>query len=131
MSQALNKLRIILSHPLARRAQAKTLFRIASWQLRSRLQREVIVPWIADQKLIAKRGMTGATGNTYVGLHEFTDMMFLLHFLRRGDVFLDIGANVGTITLGLWCLLRGAWNILANESLHASFVNRALSTAIC
>jgi FkbM family methyltransferase len=52
-----------------------------------------------DQKLIAKRGMTGATGNTYVGLHEFTDMMFLLHFLRRGDVFLDIAANVGTYSV--------------------------------
>src|SRR4029078_426269 len=43
--------------------------------------------------------MTGATGNVYVGLHEFTDMMFLLHFLRLDDLFLDIGANVGTYTL--------------------------------
>ena len=40
--------------------------------------------------------MTGATGNIYTGLHEFTDMMLTLHFLRRGDLFLDIGANVGT-----------------------------------
>lgn len=72
---------------------------MASWQLRSRLQREVIIPWIADQKLIVRRGMKGATGNIYVGLHEFTDMMFLLHFLRRGDLFLDIGANVGTYTV--------------------------------
>jgi FkbM family methyltransferase len=43
--------------------------------------------------------MTGATGNIYVGLHEFTDMMFLLHFLTRDDLFLDIGANVGTYTV--------------------------------
>lgn len=40
--------------------------------------------------------MTGATGNLYVGLHEFEEMGFLLHFLRPGDVFLDIGANVGS-----------------------------------
>src|SRR5262249_15085658 len=40
-----------------------------------------------------------ATGNIYVGLHEFPDMMFLLHFLRSGDLFLDIGANVGTYTV--------------------------------
>src|SRR6266511_4636383 len=26
-------------------------------------------------------------------------MMFLLHFLRSGDLFLDIGANVGTYTV--------------------------------
>lgn len=40
--------------------------------------------------------MTGATGNIYTGLHEFNDMMLTLHFLRKGDLFLDIGANVGT-----------------------------------
>ncbi len=44
-------------------------------------------------------GMTGATGNIYVGLHEFFDMMVPLHFLRRGDLFLDVGANVGTYTV--------------------------------
>jgi len=43
--------------------------------------------------------MTGATGNIYVGLHEFADMMFPLHFLRKGDLFLDIGANVGSYTV--------------------------------
>ena len=43
--------------------------------------------------------MTGATGNIYVGLHEFTDMMLPLHFLREGDLFLDIGANVGSYTV--------------------------------
>lgn len=43
--------------------------------------------------------MTGATGNIYAGLHEFTDMMFVLHFLRKGDLFLDVGANVGSYTI--------------------------------
>ena len=46
-----------------------------------------------------KRGMTGATGNIHVGLHEFADMMFALHFLRPDDLFLDIGANVGSYTV--------------------------------
>jgi hypothetical protein len=40
-------------------------------------QREVIIPWVANQKFIVKQGMTGATGNIHVGLHEFTDMMFV------------------------------------------------------
>ncbi len=43
--------------------------------------------------------MTGATGNIYSGLLEFEDMAFLLHFLRSGDTFLDIGANVGTYSI--------------------------------
>jgi FkbM family methyltransferase len=43
--------------------------------------------------------MTGATCNIYVGLHEFFDMMVPIHLLRPGDLFLDIGANVGTYTI--------------------------------
>jgi FkbM family methyltransferase len=63
------------------------------------MQEEVIVPWIAGQRLAVRRGMAGATGNIYVGLHEFADMMFVLHFLRGGDLFLDIGANVGSYAI--------------------------------
>jgi hypothetical protein len=43
--------------------------------------------------------MTGATGNIYSGLHEFEDMGFLLHFLRPDDLFVDIGANIGSYTI--------------------------------
>ncbi|MEP0121379.1 MAG: FkbM family methyltransferase [Roseobacter sp.] len=43
--------------------------------------------------------MVGATGNLYFGLHEFADMAFLLHFLRSDDLFVDVGANVGTYTV--------------------------------
>ena len=43
--------------------------------------------------------MTGATGNFYCGLHESEDMAFVLHFLQPGDVFYDIGANVGSYSL--------------------------------
>jgi FkbM family methyltransferase len=43
--------------------------------------------------------MSGATGNIYCGLHEFADMGFLLHFLRPDDLFIDIGANIGSYTV--------------------------------
>ena len=35
----------------------------------------------------------------YSGLLEYNDMGFLLHFLREGDYFVDIGANVGVYTI--------------------------------
>ena len=87
------------SHPLTRDAPVKAWARFAVWQLRSRLQQEVLFHWIAGQRLAVRRGMTGATGNIYAGLHEFADMMACLHFLREGDLFLDIGANVGEYTV--------------------------------
>ena len=43
--------------------------------------------------------MTGATGNIYCGLHEYQDMALVLHALRPGDLFADVGANIGSYTV--------------------------------
>lgn len=59
----------------------------------------IVYPFTAKTKLIIERGMTGATGNVYAGLHEFEHMSFLLHFLRPEDLFADVGANMGTYTI--------------------------------
>jgi FkbM family methyltransferase len=67
------------------------------WQLGSRLLRmPVIVQWVGSTSLVIETGMTGATMNFYCGHHEAADMTFVLHVLRPGDVFLDVGAIVGT-----------------------------------
>ena len=95
----LKTLRFITSHPLTRDRPHAALWRFAKWQVRSRLREEVIVDWIGDAKLAARNGMTGATGNIYCGLHEFADRAFVLHLLRPGDLFVDVGANVGSYTV--------------------------------
>lgn len=92
-------LRFILNHPLNRGRPVSTIARYLGWQVGSRLQKEVIVNWIAGTKLIARNGMTGASGNIYCGLHEFADMAFVLHALRPDDVFIDVGANIGSYTI--------------------------------
>lgn len=43
--------------------------------------------------------MKGATGNYYFGLLEFEDMCFLIHLLRDVDLFVDVGANIGSYTI--------------------------------
>lgn len=91
--------RFLATHPLSRDAPLAGWAQFLAWQARSRLSREIVAPWIEGQKLVVRRGMTGATGNLYVGLHEFEEMGFLLHFLRPQDLFLDIGANVGSYTV--------------------------------
>jgi FkbM family methyltransferase len=96
MKAVINLARFFANHPLTRDAPIRAWARFASWQLKSRIQDEIIFPWIEGQRLVIRHGMTGATGNIYVGLHEFVDMMLLLHFLRESDLFLDIGANVGS-----------------------------------
>jgi FkbM family methyltransferase len=92
--------RFVWSHPICRKGRLRAFARVAYWQVRSRLQEDVVVPWIGGQRLIVRRGMTGVTGNIYAGLHEFADMALVLHFLRPDDdLFFDIGANVGSYTV--------------------------------
>ena len=76
------------------------------------MRSEVEFPWIEGSKLIVRNGMAGATGNIYCGLHEFADMAFLLHFLRTGDLFVDVGANIGSYTV-LATAVCGAQTIAA------------------
>jgi len=95
----LRQLKFVTNHPLIRRNPIAALMRVAAWQVRSRTQTECLHVWIEGTRLAVRKGMTGATGNIDCGLHEFADMAFVLHTLRAEDVFLDIGANVGTYSV--------------------------------
>ena len=97
--QLVSTLQFIVNHPLNRKNPLAALRRYANWQLSSRLHDEIEFKWIDDAVLAVKHGMTGATGNIYCGLHEFVEMAFLLHLLRPDDLFLDIGANIGSYTV--------------------------------
>lgn len=90
----------IIGHPLSQGRQLQNLSRFLRWQIGSRLvPGPVAFDFVNGVKLLAGPGMTGATGNIYVGLHEFEDMAFTLHFLRPGDLFVDVGANIGAYTV--------------------------------
>src|SRR5262249_33022330 len=80
--------------PLVGDENLQILSRFACWQIGERLARgPVTVQFVNSAQLLASPGMTGATGNVYVGLHKFSDMSFVLHFLRPNDLFVDVGAN--------------------------------------
>lgn len=95
-----NTLKHLVNHPLNKSNKMAAIARFLKWQVGSRLvPGEVIYKWVNDSKIVARTGETGVTGNIYCGLHEFPDMAFLLHVLRKGDLFVDIGANVGSYTV--------------------------------
>jgi FkbM family methyltransferase len=96
----ISTLRFVLRHPLNRDRPLAALVRYARWQVGSRLlPGEVAVPFVESTRLLVKAGMTGATQNVYCGLHEFEEMALILHALRPGDLFVDVGANVGSYTV--------------------------------
>ena len=93
-------LNYLLKHPLARRRPLYTLLHYAYWQISTRVQAQpLVVSWIGGTRLWFQRNWLGISGNLYTGLHEFAEMAFVLHLLRPGDHFVDVGANMGSYTL--------------------------------
>lgn len=89
-----------LNHPLNVDHKIRAFFRIMAWQIRSHvISKDYIFDWVNSSKLYVRKGETGLTGNIYAGLHEFTDMLFTLHFLRQEDLFVDVGSNSGSYTV--------------------------------
>ncbi|MEO7297104.1 MAG: FkbM family methyltransferase [Verrucomicrobiota bacterium] len=116
----LRTFRFIYHHPLASRNKPEALLRWIGWQVGSRILRKpMVMPFVKDSVLVVESGMTGATGNIYCGLHEFADMALVLHFLRPGDLFLDLGANIGSYTI-LAAKVAGA-QCIAVEPVPATF----------
>jgi FkbM family methyltransferase len=128
MTEIVRTARFIAAHPLTRDRKLAALARFARWQVESRLRSQVVVPWIAGTRLAARRGMRGLTGNIYCGLHEFTEMAFILHLLRADDLFADIGANVGSYTV-LAAGVRGA-RVIAVEPGSAAGIALAKNIAL-
>jgi FkbM family methyltransferase len=90
----------IISQPLNEGAKLAALSRFLRWQLASRLiNRPISLPFVEGTNLLTQSGMTGATQNWYCGLQEPSEMGFVLHALGPGDLFLDVGANIGSYTV--------------------------------
>lgn len=112
----------IHQHPLAGKHRLVAYSKFVAWQLSQLIKPgEKIVPFVGKTCLAVTKGMTGATGNIYLGLHDFYEMGFLLHFLREDDLFADIGANIGSYTI-LAAGVSGA-NAVAFEPVPTTFAN--------
>jgi FkbM family methyltransferase len=107
----LDTLAFIANHPLNKGRKARALADYFKWQIGSRLvPGQVIYSWINGSRIIVRQGETGVTGNLYCRLHDFGDMAYLLHVLEPDDLFVDVGANVGSYTI-LACAAKGAKGI--------------------
>ena len=91
----------ILNHPLdaALENKAGTFWRYFSWQIHSRLRPgPSLIDFVGDTRLLVKRGVAQRR-ICYMPLNEFEEMSFVVHALREGDHFVDIGANIGAYTV--------------------------------
>jgi len=93
-------LKTLLTHPLASKHKTKTLCRFFKWGFINKFSTKSFdYNFIGTTKIRVKKSFSTAELQYYCGLSEFNDMGFLLHFLKKGDLFIDIGANIGSYTL--------------------------------
>lgn len=100
MKSLLKILNFIWNHPIGSKRKIKSFSRFFYFQLSSRIYRKKQkFSFVNYSHLLVGKGLHGLTGNVYVGLAEFQDMSFLLHFLNANDIFCDVGANAGSYTV--------------------------------
>lgn len=88
-----------LVHPVTKGNESKALYRYVLFNVKNKIVKQIIYKWIEGLKFIARKGDAGIVGNIYFGLYEFEESIFLLHFIEKEDIFLDIGANIGHYSL--------------------------------
>lgn len=119
-----NLIRLIISiatHPYNRNNKLGGVFRFIAWQISQRLfSYPSLYPVSRKSRILVSRGLTGATGCIYFGLSEFNDMMFVVHFLRKDDLFIDVGSNVGVYSILAGC--ETCCSVVAIEPIPETFL---------
>jgi FkbM family methyltransferase len=99
----------IWRHPANRGRRAAAVGRAVRWHLRSRRDPAVEARVVVDgtSRLVVKPGQFAAVWTLYDGVHEWDELQFVLGYLRPGDHFVDVGANVGVFSVLVGTRLPG------------------------
>ncbi len=93
-------LRFVANHPLNRGRKFRAVAEYGFIQVAARLvPGEVCVEFPNRTRLLVSPRMKGAAHFIAPRLNEFNDMAFVMHFLQAGELFADVGANVGAFTV--------------------------------
>lgn len=91
---------LVWRHPGNRGHRIRALARLVGWQLWERVTGRSWRVRLASVRLLnCEPHSTSASSVLYFGLPDWEEMNLILDFLRPGDIFIDVGANVGVYTL--------------------------------
>jgi len=90
----------VANHPLCRHAKFSSMIKFCVAQVAARrIPGDVCVEFPKGTRLLVSPRMKGAAHFIFPGMSEFDEMMFVVHYLRPDDLFVDIGANVGAFSI--------------------------------
>jgi len=100
IAKILSALRAVANHPLNRPRKLQAVLEYGFVQVAARLvPGDVCVEFPNNTRLLVSPRMKGAAHYIAPRLCEFEEMAFVMHFLRPGQLFADVGANVGAFTV--------------------------------
>lgn len=100
MTKVISALRAVAKHPVNRQHKLKAAWQYGFIQVAARLvPGEVCVEFPNHTHLLVPPHMKGAAHYIAPRLCEFEEMAFVMHFLRPGEMFVDVGANIGAFTV--------------------------------
>jgi FkbM family methyltransferase len=87
-------------HPLTKNSVGVALYRYIMFNTIQKTHPKArVYKWIDNLKFYAQIGDAGIVANIYYKLFDYEDSMFLIHHLKKDDLFVDVGANVGHYSL--------------------------------
>lgn len=86
-------------HPVTQKSPFKAFLRYLFFNFSTVFKNEIICNWVGSLRFYARKGDAGIVANIYFGLYEFEDSIFLLHFVKKEDLFFDVGSNLGHYSL--------------------------------
>jgi FkbM family methyltransferase len=91
---------LIWTHPENRGIRVRRLAGWVGWQAWERIvRRPWTIPFHGGLRMICHPHDTVTSLALYCGLYDFEEMRFLLAWLRSGETFVDVGANVAPYSL--------------------------------
>lgn len=100
ITKVVSALRYVANHPVNRNRKVRAVMEYGFIQIAARMvPGDVCVKFPNSTRLLISPDMKGAAHYITPGLCEFEEMSFVMHFLRPGELFVDVGANVGAFTV--------------------------------
>lgn len=107
-------LRYIWTHPSNSGRRLRTIARALRYQMRARLFHKPTIEPIGERSRFIAYPETGLAGLVYANPFEWREIGLWRRTLKPGDLFIDIGANIGSYTL--WAIELGATVIAIEPS---------------
>lgn len=112
----MSTLRSILAHPANRGHSLTAVARYLGWQVSKRLgARYWDIPFHGLTLRCHRDSHSASAAMYFSGMPDFREMCFMQRYLRPGDTFLDVGANVGVYTMIAAALVGASGSVHAFE----------------